>query len=83
MPDGTTLQPWKERARAREKVQARGGAMELALDDEQAAELALLLDEALHDLTGEIADTDNAQYRQLLRRRRALVEDLRSRLDVG
>lgn len=57
--------------------------MELALDDEQDAELALLLDEALHDLTGEIADTDNAQYRQLLRRRRALVEDLRSRLDVG
>lgn len=57
--------------------------MELALDDEQVAELALLLDEALHDLTGEIADTDNAQYRHLLRRRRAVVEDLRSRLDVG
>lgn len=56
--------------------------MELALDDQAAAELKLVLDEALHDLTSEIADTDNARYRADLRRRRQRIEDIRARLDV-
>ena len=57
--------------------------MELALDDELAAELKVLLDEALHDLTSEIADTDNAAYRQVLRHRRGLMEEIRGRLEAG
>lgn len=57
--------------------------MELSLDQEEAAELGLMLDEALHDLTSEIADTDNAAYREILRRRRQLAQDIRARLESG
>jgi hypothetical protein len=55
--------------------------MELVIDEEVAAELRQVLDEALHDLTSEIADTDNAGYRQALRHRRGLIEALRGQLD--
>lgn len=55
--------------------------MELPLDDDHANELKVVLDEALHDLTSEIADTDNAAYRADLRRRRQLILDIRARLD--
>lgn len=55
--------------------------MELVLDDQGVAELRLVLDEALHDLTSEIADTDNASYRTTLRRRRQRIEDIRAELE--
>ena len=54
--------------------------MELLLDDDHANELKVVLDEALRDLTSEIADTDNAAYRVILRRRRQLIADIRARL---
>ena len=54
--------------------------MELLLDDDHANELKVVLDEALRDLTSEIADTDNAAYRVILRRRRQRIEDIRARL---
>ena len=57
--------------------------MELTLDDERVAELKVVLDAALHDLTSEIADTDNGRYREALRHRRALIDDIRARLDAG
>ena len=57
--------------------------MELSLDDEEVTELGLVLDETLHDLTSEIADTDNASYREILRRRRQIVADVRARLESG
>lgn len=56
--------------------------MELPLDDDHANELKVVLDEALHDLTSEIADTDNAAYRADLRRRRQRILDMRARLDT-
>lgn len=56
--------------------------MELPLDEEHASELKVVLDEALHDLTSEIADTDNSVYRAALRRRRQRIEDIRVRLDL-
>ena len=55
--------------------------MELPLDDDHANELKVVLDEALHDLTSEIADTDNAAYRSALRQRRRRIQDIRARLD--
>lgn len=57
--------------------------MELVVDEERAAVLRLVLDEALHDLTSEIADTDNARYREALRHRRQLVEEVRAQLEGG
>jgi hypothetical protein len=48
--------------------------MELELTDDQASELQLLLDGALGELSHEIADTDNPQFRQRLRDRRAALE---------
>ena len=54
--------------------------MDLTLDDERADALRTLLDEALGDLSTEIADTDNAGYRQGLRDRRSLLQDIRAQL---
>jgi hypothetical protein len=48
--------------------------MELELTDEQASELELLLDDVLGELSHEIADTDNPQFRQRLRDRRVALE---------
>jgi hypothetical protein len=48
--------------------------MELALTEDQASELKLLLDGALGELSHEIADTDNPQFRRRLRDRRVALE---------
>jgi hypothetical protein len=48
--------------------------MELELTEDQASELEQLLDGALGELSHEIADTDNPQFRQRLRDRRGALE---------
>jgi len=50
--------------------------VELNLTDDQATELQLLLEGALGELSHEIADTDNPQFRQRLRDRRAALETI-------
>jgi len=50
--------------------------MRIELTDEQAADLRELLQETLGDLSSEIAATDNAAYREGLRRRRASLESV-------
>ena len=56
--------------------------MHLDLDDQHADELRTLLDGALGDLSHEIADTDNASYRELLRARRDRLQHIRSELEL-
>jgi hypothetical protein len=60
-----------------------GPTVNLVLADEQASELRVVLDEALGDLSTEIADTDNSEYRVILRRRRDLISAVREQLEVG
>jgi hypothetical protein len=55
--------------------------MVLELSETQCAELQKLLEGALGDLSSEIADTDNAEYRQGLRERRAVLEAVLYQLD--
>ena len=55
--------------------------MLIELTEEQCAEMQRLLEECLGDLSTEIADTDNAQYREGLRQRRAVVESVLFQLD--
>ncbi len=54
--------------------------MELFLQAEEVDELQDLLRSAVADLSHEIADTDNWEYRKSLRRRRELLEAVRGRL---
>jgi len=54
--------------------------MDLTLTDAEAGELRMLLDSALGDLSSEIADTDNAGFRQDLKRRRDALLAVRTRL---
>jgi hypothetical protein len=60
--------------RVRAPSERSGMAMELELTNEQALELQLLLDGALGELSHEIADTDNPQFRQRLRDRRVALQ---------
>lgn len=55
--------------------------MELHLTDEEASDLADVLDEVVSDLSPEIADTDNPNYRALLRTKRDRLRSIRSRLN--
>ncbi len=55
--------------------------MLIELTEGQCAEMQRLLEECLGDLSTEIADTDNAQYREGLRQRRAVVESVLFQLD--
>jgi hypothetical protein len=55
--------------------------MQIELSEAQGAELQRLLESALGDLSSEIADTDNAEYRQGLRDRRSVLESVLSQLD--
>lgn len=55
--------------------------MELQLSDDQAAELHDLLNEVLGDLSHEIAATDNAHYRALLRQRVERLSAVKAALD--
>jgi len=54
--------------------------MDLRLDEGQAAVLAEVLDEVLGDLSAEIADTDNPEYRAALNRRRDNLRSVRQQL---
>jgi CBS domain-containing protein len=52
----------------------------LAIHEDELDELRTLLDEALRDLSHEIADTDSAPYRDKLRRRRESLRHVREAL---
>ncbi len=54
--------------------------MRLNLHDGDLAELRTLLDDALRDLSHEIAGTDNADFRDLLRRRRERLQRVKDAL---
>jgi hypothetical protein len=54
--------------------------MELHLNEEEAGELARLLDRAVTELGDEIAGTDRFRYRSELREERELVTRLRDRV---
>jgi hypothetical protein len=51
----------------------KGRAMHLDLSDDQANLLRELVDEAYRDLRYEIADTDNSQFKEQLRKRESEV----------
>ncbi len=55
--------------------------MLIEISEEQSAELQRLLESSLGDLSSEIADTDNAEYRQGLRQRRTVLESVLFQLD--
>jgi hypothetical protein len=55
--------------------------MLVELSEEQGAELQKLLESSLGDLSTEIADTDNAEYRQDLWQRRSVLESVLYQLD--
>lgn len=54
--------------------------MEIQLDEQEADLLRTVLDEALRDLSYEIADTDNVSFRQGLRGRRDVMQAIRAKL---
>ena len=54
--------------------------MRLNLHDGDLAELRTLLDDALRDLSHEIAGTDNAEFRDMLRRRRERLQRVKDTL---
>lgn len=54
--------------------------MTLELNEEEAAELQALLDAAISDLSPEIADTDNPNFRAMLRQRRDRLIAIRDRV---
>ena len=55
--------------------------MHLELTGEEITELRSALDMVVSDLSPEIADTDNADYRAMLRQRRECLRSVRDRLD--
>jgi len=55
--------------------------MLIELTEAQCAELQRLLEGSLGDLSTEIADTDNPEYREVLRERRAILESVLFQLD--
>lgn len=54
--------------------------MEVELDVQQVDALRSVLDDALGDLSHEIADTDNASFREGLRTRRDVLQEIRVKL---
>jgi hypothetical protein len=59
---------------------AETSGADLHLEEEELVELIVLLDAAIADLSPEIADTDNARYRTMLRDRRELLRAIRGKL---
>ena len=55
--------------------------MLIELTEVQCAELQRLLENTLSDLSSEIADTDDADYRDGLRDRRTVLESVLFQLD--
>lgn len=56
--------------------------MNFNLTSEQTDDLRLVLDATLRNLSHEIADTDNWEYRTELDKRRDRLEAVRQQLDV-
>jgi hypothetical protein len=54
--------------------------MQVDFDEQEADVLRTFLDDALRDLSHEIADTDNASFRERLRTRRDLLQEIRVKL---
>lgn len=54
--------------------------MQLELTDTEREELARLVAGALSDLSSEIADTDNPEFRRLLRERRSNLATILAQL---
>jgi len=54
----------------------------LDLDEEHASELKAVLDEVLGDMSSEIANTDNPQYRSTLQARRNRLRAIRAQLSA-
>jgi len=61
-------------------IRAEGTIMQLELNDEEVAALRRALDSAFKELTSEIADTDNASYRQGLATYRDSLRTIAERL---
>ena len=57
--------------------------MNLDIGEEQASELRAVLDEVLGDISSEIADTDNSEYRVILRGRRDRIREIREQLGTA
>ncbi len=55
--------------------------MLIELTEAQCAELQRLLESTLSDLSSEIADADDAEYREGLRDRRTVLESVLFQLD--
>ena len=55
--------------------------MLIELTEVQCEELQRLLEGSLGDLSAEIADTDNYEYRNVLRERRSVLESILFQLD--
>jgi hypothetical protein len=58
----------------------RETTVQLELNDEETAALRRLFEEALRELSGEIADTDNAAYRHGLNQYRDTLRTIQSKL---
>ncbi len=56
--------------------------MMLELSDALVEELRSTLASVVSDMSSEIADTDNAGYRQRLRERRERLSEIQARLDT-
>lgn len=54
--------------------------MQLTLTDDESADLRDLLDGSLGDLSSEIADTDNPNFRLALKERRIHLKSVRAQL---
>ncbi len=57
--------------------------MDITLSEPLVEELNTLLDATLGDLSSEIANTDNPEYRQLLKDRRERLQAVRARILAG
>lgn len=57
--------------------------MELSLTDDEVAALRATLDEVISDMSPEIAQTDNWQYRHILQAHRAALQSVRTQLEVS
>jgi hypothetical protein len=56
-------------------------AMDVHLTDDETELLTDVLDSVITELSPEIANTDNAAYRTMLRGRREQLQAIRSKLD--
>jgi hypothetical protein len=65
----------------RPPLAVQDAGMDLQLNDDEIEDLTDVLDAVITDLSPEIANTDNANYRAMLRARRTRLQAIRSKLD--